>query len=93
MVDDLQRVSFIHGRFYLLASGYYKQAGMHAQYFRTALRSAEGRGGSLEWCDQLAWSGYMIRGRYLRGLGGHGTPMVIVKFVLQSMYLLRKSGI
>ncbi|KAF0301171.1 26S proteasome non-ATPase regulatory subunit 13 [Amphibalanus amphitrite] len=38
MVDDLARVSFIHGRFYLLASGYYKQAGMHAQYFRTALR-------------------------------------------------------
>ncbi|XP_037087108.1 26S proteasome non-ATPase regulatory subunit 13-like [Pollicipes pollicipes] len=38
MVDDLPRVSFIHGRFYLLASGYYKQAGMHAQYFRTALR-------------------------------------------------------
>jgi len=38
MVDDLGRVTFIHGRFYLLASGYYKQAGMHAQYFRTALR-------------------------------------------------------
>ena len=53
MVDDLQRVSFIHGRFYLLASGYYKQAGMHAQYFRTALRSAERRGEL--WGSAINW--------------------------------------
>lgn len=28
----------MHGRFYLLASNYYRQQGKHAEYYRTALR-------------------------------------------------------
>ena len=56
MVDDLARVSFIHGRFYLLASGYYKQAGMHAQYFRTALRSVP----TLPHCTQVSRHGEFV---------------------------------
>lgn len=45
IIDDVEKeldkkdgVGPVHGRFYLLASNYYRQQGKHAEYYRTALR-------------------------------------------------------
>lgn len=45
IIDDVENelekkdgVGPVHGRFYLLASNYYRQQGKHAEYYRTALR-------------------------------------------------------
>lgn len=37
-LDNADGVTAVHGRFYLLASQYYRIQGDHAQYYRTALR-------------------------------------------------------
>lgn len=37
-LDNADGVTPVHGRFYLLASQYYRTQGDHAQYYRTALR-------------------------------------------------------
>ena len=37
-LDKKDGVGPVHGRFYLLASNYYRQQGKHAEYYRTALR-------------------------------------------------------
>ncbi|GJQ85275.1 putative motif in proteasome subunits, Int-6, Nip-1 and TRIP-15 [Trypoxylus dichotomus] len=37
-LDNADGVTAVHGRFYLLASQYYRILGDHAQYYRTALR-------------------------------------------------------
>lgn len=37
-LDNADGVTAVHGRFYLLASQYYRLQGDHAQYYRTALR-------------------------------------------------------
>lgn len=37
-LDNADGVTAVHGRFYLLASQYYRTQGDHAQYYRTALR-------------------------------------------------------
>ncbi|CAB0039456.1 unnamed protein product [Trichogramma brassicae] len=38
MLDAMDGVSSVHGRFYLLASRLYRLQGKHAEYYRTALR-------------------------------------------------------
>jgi len=37
-LDDMDGVTVVHGRHYLLAAQYYKKLGLHAEYYRTALR-------------------------------------------------------
>lgn len=38
IIDEADGVTTVHGRFYLLASKYFRQKGQHADYYRTALR-------------------------------------------------------
>ncbi|KAG7214137.1 hypothetical protein KM043_001491 [Ampulex compressa] len=38
MLDNADGVTTVHGRFYLLASRFYRLQGKHAEYYRTALR-------------------------------------------------------
>jgi len=38
ILDDADGVTSVHGRYYLLASQYYRLQGKHAEYYRTALR-------------------------------------------------------
>ncbi|XP_014294810.1 26S proteasome non-ATPase regulatory subunit 13 [Halyomorpha halys] len=38
ILDEADGITTVHGRFYLLASKYYRQKGHHADYYRTALR-------------------------------------------------------
>ncbi|KAG8282404.1 26S proteasome non-ATPase regulatory subunit 13 [Homalodisca vitripennis] len=37
-MDDADGITSVHGRYYLLASQYYRLQGKHAEYYRTALR-------------------------------------------------------
>uniref|UniRef100_A0A1B6I5W3 26S proteasome non-ATPase regulatory subunit 13 n=1 Tax=Homalodisca liturata TaxID=320908 RepID=A0A1B6I5W3_9HEMI len=38
IMDDADGITSVHGRYYLLASQYYRLQGKHAEYYRTALR-------------------------------------------------------
>lgn len=38
LLDEIDGVTTVHGRYYLLAAQYYRQQGKHADYYRTALR-------------------------------------------------------
>lgn len=38
ILDDADGITTVHGRYYLLASKYFRQKGHHADYYRTALR-------------------------------------------------------
>uniref|UniRef100_A0A1B6M1C9 26S proteasome non-ATPase regulatory subunit 13 n=1 Tax=Graphocephala atropunctata TaxID=36148 RepID=A0A1B6M1C9_9HEMI len=38
IIDDADGITSVHGRYYLLASQYYRLQGKHAEYYRTALR-------------------------------------------------------
>uniref|UniRef100_A0A1B6C6Y1 26S proteasome non-ATPase regulatory subunit 13 n=1 Tax=Clastoptera arizonana TaxID=38151 RepID=A0A1B6C6Y1_9HEMI len=38
ILDNAEGVTTVHGRYYLLASQYYRLLGKHAEYYRTALR-------------------------------------------------------
>jgi len=38
IIDDADGITAVHGRYYLLASQYYRLQGKHAEYYRTALR-------------------------------------------------------
>jgi len=38
ILDDADGITSVHGRYYLLASQFYRLQGKHADYYRTALR-------------------------------------------------------
>lgn len=38
ILDSSDGITSVHGRFYLLASRFYRLQGKHAEYYRTALR-------------------------------------------------------
>jgi len=38
ILDDADGITSVHGRYYLLASHFYRLQGKHADYYRTALR-------------------------------------------------------